>query len=134
MNTEELQAAFDTRRPGELVREFHEKFGMPIGKKPRWLTMERQKLRLGLIEEEYNEFLDGYHDRDLVNAAKELADIVYVVYGAAIELGIDLDSVFSEVHRSNMSKLGEDGKPHYREDGKVLKGPNYHEADVESVW
>ena len=65
--------------------------------------------------------------------AKELADLVYVTYRMALVMGIDLDSVFTEVHRSNMSKLGDDGKPLYREDGKVLKGPNYEEARVKEV-
>jgi predicted HAD superfamily Cof-like phosphohydrolase len=70
---------------------------------------------------------------NLINVAKELADLLYVVYGTAAAFGIDVDAVFEEVHRSNMSKVGEDGKPLYREDGKVLKGPNYFTPDVESI-
>lgn len=122
------------KTPLEAVKEFHEHYGMPVGESPKWLDSGRTQLRMELIKEEYKEMLQGYASEDLPNVAKELADMVYVIYGMAVELGIDLDSVFEEVHRSNMSKLGADGKPLYREDGKVLKGPNYSPADVESVW
>jgi len=70
---------------------------------------------------------------NVVNLAKELADLLYVVYGTAAAYGIPIDDVYREVHRSNMSKLGPDGKPIYREDGKVLKGPNYTPADIQKV-
>lgn len=146
MNSEELQASYgnlgdrllemmlaDIRTPFEKVREFHEVFGHPIADKPQFVEGERLDLRLALIEEEYREVLEAIENDDLANFAKELADLIYVVNGFALEAGIDLDKVFAEVHRSNMSKLGADGKPIYREDGKVLKGPNYSEADVESV-
>lgn len=123
----------DIRTPFEKVREFHEVYGHPIADKPQFVKGERLGLRLALIEEEWAEILEAIENGDLANFAKELADLIYVVNGFALEAGIDLDRVFAEVHRSNMSKLGADGKPIYREDGKVLKGPNYSEADVESV-
>lgn len=123
----------DIRTPFEKVKEFHYKFGHPIGSVPNIPSESRLALRTGLIEEEYDEVLEAIANKDIVNLAKELADLIYVVNGFAIEAGIDLDSVFSEVHRSNMSKLGQDGKPIYREDGKVLKGPAYFEPDVADV-
>lgn len=143
MNTEELQAAYGKIReradrslrqtPYQKVREFHETYRQPVGDKPALLSPERLVLRLKLIEEEYAEILEGLTAGDLENVAKELADLIYVVNGMAVEMGIDLDAVVREVHRSNMSKLGADGNPIYREDGKVLKGPNYTEADVAAV-
>lgn len=117
----------------ESVREFHQTYGQPVGDRPGFLDNERMSLRKKLIEEEYDEFLEAVEDGDLVNAFKELADLIYVVNGVAVEMGGNLDDVFKEVHRSNMSKLGSDGKPIYRQDGKVLKGPNYTEADIKSV-
>lgn len=117
----------------EMVKEFHETYGQPVGDEPKMLTTNRVDLRLDLIDEEVLEVKDAIDNFDLVNLAKELADLIYVVNGFAVELGIDLDAVVTEVHRSNMSKLGADGKPIYREDGKVLKGPDYFEADVETV-
>lgn len=117
----------------ESVREFHQTYGQPVGDRPGFLDNERMSLRKKLIEEEYDEFLEAVEDGDLVNAFKELADLIYVVNGVAVEMGGNLDDVFEEVHRSNMSKLGSDGKPIYRQDGKVLKGPNYTEADIKSV-
>lgn len=118
----------------EMVREFHERFGMPVADHPHWIDDDRQDLRLTLIEEEYGEFIEGIAEGDLENVAKELADLIYVICGYAVEAGIDLDAVFEEVHRSNMSKVWEDGSVRYREDGKVLKPPTYSPADVASVW
>ena len=120
--------------PFDGVLKFHETYGMVVGdfSHPA-INDERLALRVDLIEEELKEVGEAIANDDIVNLAKELADLVYVTYGMAIEFGIRLDAVFDEVQRSNMSKLGEDGKPIYREDGKVLKGPNYREADGESV-
>lgn len=88
-------------------------------------------LRHELIREELAELKQAHDKGDLIGIADALADLAYVVVGAAVAFGIPLDRVFDEVHRSNMSKLGEDGKPIYREDGKVLKGPNYTPPDIE---
>jgi len=121
--------------PFEQVKEFHEKFGHPVGETPQLLDLRQQRFRESLIEEEFEEFKQAWGQGDLLNAFKELADIIYVVEGTAVAMGANLDDVITEVHRSNMTKLGADGKPIYREDGKVLKGPNYEPADVEAaVW
>lgn len=119
--------------PFQMVKQFHETYGQPVGDSPQFVLGDRLDLRLALIDEEYEEVTDAIEADDLVNFAKELADLIYVVNGFAVEAGIDLDAVVAEVHRSNMSKLDADGKPIYREDGKVLKGPHYFEADVASV-
>ena len=113
-----------------MVREFHESFGAPVGRYPSLIEEDRFFLRRELISEEALEVLDAFDSKNLENITKELCDLLYVTYGTAVELGIDLDKAFESVHNSNMSKLGEDGKPVYREDGKVLKGPNYRPADL----
>ena len=87
-------------------------------------------LRLDLIDEEVQELRDGLANKSMLEIADALTDILYVVYGAGHAFGIDLDDCFHEVHSSNMTKLGADGRPLYREDGKVMKGPNYREPDL----
>lgn len=109
--------------PYSKVLEFHEKFGVAVGQP---MTTELCKLRRSLIQEECWEVVDALCAGNIIAIADGLADLVYVAYGAAITFGIDLDAVLDAVHESNMSKLGKDGKPIYREDGKVLKGPDYH--------
>ena len=107
-----------------------ETFGQDVKKDPDFPSEETQKLRLELIAEELEEMWEAIEDKDLVGVADALTDILYVTYGAGHAFGIDLDRCFAEVQRSNMSKLGEDGKPIYREDGKVLKGPNFSAPDI----
>ena len=114
----------------ERVREFMTTFGQEVKTVPEFPSEDIQKLRDELIHEEFNEFLAA---DNLVDVADALTDLLVVIYGAGHAYGIDLDECFKEVHRSNMSKLGEDGKPIYREDGKVLKGPNYSEPNLEAV-
>ena len=114
----------------DKVRDFMKTFGQEVKTEPELPTKETAKLRIELIVEELNELIDANEDKDLVGIADALTDILYVTYGAGHAFGIDLDACFREVQRSNMSKLGEDGKPIYREDGKVLKGPNYSEPDL----
>ena len=128
-----------------MVVEFHQAFDLPnrLGQGKPDAMHERTELRKDLIEEEFYEFLDSHRrsytnyndlrDVDTVAYADALADLVYVCFGAAIEAGVDLNMVLREVHRSNLSKLGEDGKPIYREDGKVLKGPNYSAPNIKEV-
>jgi len=113
----------------EMVKEFHEKFGMQIGEK---FNLDDVILRFRLIDEELEELEIAIEEQDGVPeyVAKELTDLLYVVYGAGITWGIDMDKAFKLVHESNMSKLDENGKPVYREDGKVLKGPNFKPADM----
>ena len=119
----------------QRVKEFMKSFGQEVKSKPAWPHWETMDLRIDLIQEELGELKDAIVDGDgtLVDVADALSDLLYVVYGAGHSFGIDLDKCFAEVHRSNMSKLGEDGKPIYREDGKVLKGPNFSEPDLTSI-
>jgi predicted HAD superfamily Cof-like phosphohydrolase len=113
--------------PAESVRQFHEAFNVAVNAPPTRALLD---LRASLLSEECAETLDGMRRADLLAVADGLADLVYVSYGAAISLGIDLDLAIAEVHRSNMSKLGSDGEPILRQDGKVLKGPNYRPPDL----
>lgn len=122
-----------TRTPHELVMEWHTTYNVPVGDKPFPLTPEREKLRIDLIKEEWEELLLACSTGNFIEQVDALADLVYVIYGMAIEMGINLDTVLEEVQRSNMSKLGLDGKPIYREDGKVLKGPNFSPPDIAKV-
>ena len=119
----------------ERVKEFMESFGQEVKSKPKWPNDETMELRIDLIEEELGEFKDAILSADgtLVDVADALSDLLYVVYGAGHSFGLDLDACFKEVHRSNMSKLDENGEPIYREDGKVLKGPDFTEPDLESM-
>lgn len=134
----------------ELVKEFHEKFNHPVADEPTILVdATYEALRLDLILEELTELFEacGYDiapfqdmkrpekwdGTDVVAVADALGDLEYVVNGMALSMGINLPAVVSEIHRSNMTKLGEDGKPIYREDGKVLKGPGYEEPQLMDV-
>lgn len=118
--------------PLAQVREFHETYGLPVQEIPE-IVDRRVGLRLSLIDEERSELQDALRDSDIVEVADALGDLVYVVYGMALEFGIPLDKVIDEIHRSNMSKLGEDGEPIYRDDGKVLKGPHFTQPDIANV-
>ena len=117
----------------EDVKKFHEVFNLPVGTEPKFPNRKQRALRKRLMREEMKEYRDAEKNNDIVNLAKELADIIYIACGTAVVYGIDLDKVFAEVQRSNMSKLGLDDQPIYREDGKVLKGPNYSDADIKTV-
>ena len=117
----------------ELAGDFMNAFGQEVLTEPTCPSPELAKLRLELIREEVEELNVGIEGMDIVEIADALTDILYVVYGAGHAFGIDLDECFAEVHRSNMSKLGADGKPIYREDGKVLKGPNYFHPNLEDI-
>lgn len=117
----------------EAVGTFMNTFGQEVKTKPEFPDNDTVALRIELIAEELNELFDACENKDIVEVADALTDILYVTYGAGHSFGIDLDKCFTEVQRSNMSKLGEDGKPIYRDDGKVLKGPNYSEPDLKSV-
>jgi predicted HAD superfamily Cof-like phosphohydrolase len=117
----------------ELVGDFMEVFGQEVNFVPTLRDQETQDLRIDLIQEELDELQLAFTNKDIVEVADALTDLLYVVYGAGHAFGIDLDECFTEVHESNMSKLGEDGKPIYREDGKVLKGPGYFPPDLEEI-
>jgi predicted HAD superfamily Cof-like phosphohydrolase len=121
----------------DKVREFHETFGADINK-PVKAGDEAYKalceLRCALIDEEYHEELQPAMEAgDIVEMADALADILYVTYGCAVAFGIPIDECFAEVHRSNMSKTGPDGKALRREDGKILKGPNYFRPNLAAI-
>jgi len=117
----------------ELVGDFMQVFGQEVKDIPEMADEDTQKLRYELIAEELQEFKDAMDAMDIVEVADALTDLLYVVYGAGHSFGLDLDCCFAEVHASNMSKLGEDGKPIYREDGKVLKGPGFFKPNLEYV-
>ena len=105
-------------------------FGQEIKTKPGLSTEKINKLRVSLINEELEEFKEAIKNNDLKEVADALTDILYVTYGAGHAFGIDLDKCFDEVQQSNMSKLGDDGKPIYNDKGKVMKGPNYFKPDL----
>ncbi len=118
------------------VSKFMTTFGQEVRVFPQMDAVEDaalKELRYELIREEVEELRQALHANDIVEVADALTDILYVVYGAGHAFGIDLDECFAEVQRSNMSKLGEDGKPIFREDGKVLKGPGYTPPDLRKV-
>ena len=117
----------------ELVGDFMEAFGQQVELEPTWPDFNTRELRLDLIQEELDELAQAMEDRDMVQIADALTDLLYVVYGAGHAFGIDLDECFQEVHSSNMSKLGPNGKPIHREDGKVMKGPGFFEPDHENI-
>lgn len=162
MNTEELQNAYGpiseywenvryNMNSYQRVKEFMETFGHPVYDEPQVIEdVDWEKMRVELIREEFCELLDamGYpesarwirdvvlwksEDADIVETADALGDMEYVVNGLAAGMGIPLDDVVAEIHRSNMTKLDDDGKPIYREDGKILKGPNYEPPQLKKV-
>ena len=109
----------------DKVGTFMKTFGQEVKTKPSFSTDKINDLRYNLIKEELSELKEAMDNKDLLEVADALTDILYVTYGAGIAFGIDLDKCFDEVQNSNMSKLGDDGKPIYNEAGKVMKGPNY---------
>ena len=117
----------------ELAGDFMNSFGQEVLTEPTLPSAHLAKLRLELIREEFEELTVATNAMDIVEIADALTDILYVVYGAGHAFGIDLDECYHEVHRSNMSKLGEDGKPIYREDGKILKGPDYFHPNLKDI-
>ena len=112
------------------VGTFMKTFGQDVKTKPSFSTDKINKLRIDLIKEELNELTEAMNNKDLLEVADALTDILYVTYGAGHAFGIDLDKCFEEVQNSNMSKLDENGKPIYNEAGKVMKGPNYYKPDL----
>ena len=112
------------------VGVFMKTFGQEVKNKPSFSTDKINQLRIGLIQEELDELKEAMTNNDLLEVADALTDLLYVTYGAGHAFGIDLDKCFNEVQNSNMSKLGEDGKPIYNELGKVMKGPNYFKPDL----
>ena len=114
----------------ESVKKFMKTFGQEVKEKAEFPSEKITSLRYELIREELEEFKDAINNKDIKEVADALTDILYVTYGAGHAFGINLDKCFEEVQNSNMSKLGEDGKPIYNEYGKVMKGPNYFKPNL----
>ena len=114
----------------QKVKNFMETFGQEVKSRPSLSSDKINNLRYNLIKEELDEFKQALEDNNLLEVADALTDILYVTYGAGHAFGINLDACFDEVQNSNMSKLGNDGKPIYNDQGKVLKGPNYFKPDL----
>src|SRR5210317_1813803 len=120
----------------KAVKDFHEAFGLGVNESPKAnLGLAKNKLRFDLMDEENEEYFEAANNGDLVEVADALGDMLYILCGTIIEHGMQykIEEVFNEIQRSNMSKLGADGKPIYREDGKVMKGPNYFKPNIEGI-
>lgn len=120
----------------KAVKKFHKTFGLGYKKEPiAKLSDEKLQLRFDLMDEENREYLEAARSNDLVEVADALGDMLYILCGTIIEHGMQhkIEEVFNEIQRSNMSKLGDDGKPIYREDGKVMKGPNYFKPNISTI-
>lgn len=151
MQHQTRKSAANPENPESLVREFHETYNLPIVDDTPSVNRERVHLRMRLIAEEFAELIGAVYGkearstvesaykeavkkdsqtRDVIETADALADLTYVIYGMALEMGISLPKVLEQVQASNLSKLGADGKPIYREDGKVLKGPGFFPPNI----
>ncbi len=114
----------------ECVKKFMQTFGQEVRTKASFPSDKIVSLRIDLINEELSELREAVKKKDIKEVADALTDILYVTYGAGTAFGVNLDKCFEEVHNSNMSKLGSDGKPIYNDKGKVMKGPNYFKPDL----
>ena len=120
----------------QAVKEFHKAFKLDYLEQPKAnIGLEKNKLRFNLMREENEEYLEAANNNDIIEVADALGDMLYILCGTIIEHGMQykIDQIFNEIQSSNMSKLGADGNPIYREDGKVLKGPNYFKPDIEGA-
>ncbi|MFS4456187.1 hypothetical protein [Maribacter sp. 2304DJ31-5] len=120
----------------EAVKLFHESFGLGVSDKMKAdLGEAKNNLRYNLMDEENSEYLEAARNNDMVEVADALGDMLYILCGTILEHGMQykIEEVFNEIQRSNMSKLGADGKPIYREDGKVLKGPYYFKPNIAAI-
>jgi predicted HAD superfamily Cof-like phosphohydrolase len=120
----------------DSVKQFHTSFGLGVSETPKGTLGDSVNLlRYNLMKEENEEYFEAVQNNDLVEIADALGDMLYILCGTIIEHGLQykIEEVFDEIQRSNMSKLGENGKPIYREDGKVMKGPNYFKPNFEEI-
>ena len=115
------------------LREFHDRFNQPTQDRPMLVDSKRRQLRMKLLEEEYHDYRYAERGDDIIKIADALAGMLYVIGGTALEYGLPLDKLFLEIHRSNMTKLDDNKRPIIREDGKVLKSPNYIKPDIAQV-
>ena len=120
----------------DAVKLFHNTYGLGVSEDLKAnLGIQKNNLRFELMKEENEEYLEAVQNNDIVEIADALGDMLYILCGTILEHGLQhkIEAVFDEIQRSNMSKLGEDGKPIYREDGKVMKGPNYFKPNFEAI-
>lgn len=117
----------------KLVRDFHEVYGSYIQNHQGFPNQEIRELRKKLLEEEMQEYRDAEELNDFVEVCDALGDMLYIIYGTAVSYGIPINEIFNEIHASNMSKLDENGQPIKREDGKILKGPNFFQPNLERI-
>lgn len=120
----------------KAVKIFHETYGLGVSEEMNAdLGTLKNELRFNLMKEENEEYLEAVQNKDIVEIADALGDMLYILCGTILEHGLQhkIEEIFDEIQRSNMSKLGEDGKPIYREDGKVMKGPNYFKPNFEEI-
>ena len=118
------------------VKKFHQAFGVKISNKPTLeLSKDILKLRHSLMQEENNEYLKAVEEKNLIEVADALGDMLYILCGTILTHGFQnlIEDIFDEIQSSNMSKLGDDGKPIYRNDGKVLEGPNYKKPNIKKI-
>ena len=120
----------------DAVKLFHTTYGLGVSETMKAdLGTQKNNLRFDLMKEENEEYLEAVQNNDIVEIADALGDMLYILCGTILEHGLQhkIEAIFDEIQRSNMSKLGADGKPIYREDGKVMKGPNYFKPDFEAI-
>lgn len=113
----------------EKVKDFQIAFKSNVSDVSKLPNDKERQLRIKLLKEEFDEYIDGEENNDIVEIADALGDMMYIILGTAVSYGLPLEEIFNEIHNSNMSKL-ENGKPIFREDGKVLKGSNYFKPDI----
>jgi predicted HAD superfamily Cof-like phosphohydrolase len=117
----------------DKVKQFHKIYDCNIGDRPKFPNDDERELRKKLLKEEFDEYLKAEKDNDLVEVADALGDMLYIIYGTAVSYGLPINDIFDEIHNSNLSKLDDNGVPIRREDGKILKGPNYFRPNIEEV-
>lgn len=117
----------------DMVHEFHRVYDCNISQTPSLPSNDERALRISLLREEYQEYILAEQNNDLVEIADALADMLYIINGTCVSYGIPMDKIFAEVHASNMSKLDSDGKVLRRDDGKVLKGPNFFKPKIREI-
>lgn len=127
------QLAGTTSHQFNCVKQFHSVYGANIGTQPAWPTESERALRRKLLAEEFEEYTQAENANDFTEVCDALGDMLYIIYGTAVSYGIPIDEIFQEIHDSNMSKLDSNGKPIRREDGKILKGPNYFTPNIEKI-
>lgn len=116
-----------------MVAKFHEVYGTYMQDNPDFPNQNVRDLRIKLLQEEFDEYLLAEKDDHFIEVCDALGDMLYIIYGTCVSYGIPINEIFQEIHNSNMSKLDENGKPIVREDGKILKGPNYFKTDIKGI-